>query len=448
MLNRAPHHNLLKLFNAAVDAALPNNTLEKYLEKDLTQATINGNIIIIAFGKAGASMTIACENYLDQITPSSSKIFGITVVPHGNHSSTKYTRVINASHPTPDLSSVNAANEALQLARDATSLDTVLFLISGGGSSLLCSPIHGLSLQQKFDINRQLLNCGATIQEMNTVRKAFSSIKGGKLAQAFNHARCLTYAISDIPGDDLSYIASGPTFDHTVSSQVISEISTKYQLNLPLNFVRETSVNTRHQQHRVIASSMQSLTSAKNLAESFGYHTVVLGDDFQDESKTLAFKHSQLIENIINGSDELSLPCVLLSGGESCVILHKPKISNAPSKDKEKEENVKETSRGGRNTEYLLALFNCLEGQSLELHKISALACDTDGIDGSQRNAGAYFTNKTFSLAKRLNLNSLDYLKKHNSFSFFQELNHLIYSGDTQTNVNDFRIIVIEKSQN
>jgi hydroxypyruvate reductase len=345
--------------------------------------------------------------------------------------------VVEASHPVPDAAGLQAAERMLELTQGLTADDLVLCLISGGGSALLTLPAQGLSLQDKQDINRQLLASGANIAEMNCVRKHLSRIKGGRLAAACAPARVVTLTISDVPGDDPSIIASGPTVADASSCADALAILQRYAIAVPPAVVQAlqagtwetpkpgSSVFEGHSLH-MIATPQQSLEAAALAAREMGLKAYILSDEIEGESREVGKVHAALARAAAKGLGSFQKPCVILSGGETTVTL-KPLAPDAAK------------GRGGRAGEFCLGLAQGLQGQA----GVWALAADTDGIDGIEDNAGARVAPDTLQRAQRLGLKLDDHLQRNDAYTFFQALNDLVVTGPTHTNVNDFRAILI-----
>ena len=412
---------LYKLFSSAVQAAHPKLTLEPYLPKDRS-----GNAIVIGAGKAAAAMAQAFEQAWQ------GPITGVVVTRYGHSENCQHIKVVEASHPVPDGAGQDAAREILNLVSQLSADDNVFFLLSGGGSSLLSLPAPGIDLEQKKVINKALLRCGAAIDEINCVRKHLSLIKGGRLAMACRPARLFTYAISDVPGDDPSVIASGPSVaDPTTSAQALA-ILEKYNIKLDGNVqewllnpasetAKETDLPIDSTHYQLIATPKQSLQAAADYARACGVTPLVLGDNIEGEAREVAKVMAGIAQYVQSNNDPVACPCVILSGGETTVTL-------------------KGSGRGGRNAEFLLALANCLQGQA----GIYALAADTDGIDGSEDNAGALLTPDTAAKAKAKGVDMEGMLNNNDGYGFFNALQSLLITGPTRTNVNDFRAIYIE----
>lgn len=411
---------LSKLFSAAVQAAHPKTCLAPYLPRERT-----GKAIVIGAGKAAAAMAQAFEQSWQ------GPVSGLVVTRYGHGEKCEHIKVIEASHPVPDTAGQDAAREILNLVSNLTPEDQVFFLLSGGGSSLLSLPAPGVGLEQKQAINKALLRSGAAIDEINCVRKHLSAIKGGRLALACQPAKLFTFAISDVPGDDPSVIASGPSVaDPTTSAQALS-ILRKYNIEVADNVAawlknpasetaKVADLPIQDTLYQLIATPKQSLGAAAEYARSCGVTPLVLGDNIEGEAREVA-KVMAGIAKYIQATDEpVARPCVILSGGETTVSL-------------------KGTGRGGRNAEFLLGLANCLQGEP----GIYAIAADTDGIDGSEDNAGAVLTPETAAKAHAKGIDMEQMLNNNDGYGFFEALGDLLVTGPTRTNVNDFRAIYI-----
>jgi hydroxypyruvate reductase len=345
--------------------------------------------------------------------------------------------VVEASHPVPDAAGLAAAQRILQMVQGLSADDLVLCLISGGGSSLLTLPAEGLSFENKQAINQALLNSGANIGEMNCVRKHLSRIKGGRLAAACAPAQVVTLTISDVPGDDPSVIASGPTVpDDTTCADALS-ILERYRIDIPgsvrdmlLKSALETpkTGNPLFAGHRVhmIATPQQSLQAAADLARSAGLQAHILSDEMEGESREVGKVHAALARAVAHRGQPFAKPCVILSGGETTVTVRPVPAGQVRGK-------------GGRAGEFCLGLALALQGQA----GVWALAADTDGIDGMEENAGALVTPDTLTRANALGMKAAQYLDRNDAYGFFQALDDLVISGPTHTNVNDFRAVLI-----
>jgi hydroxypyruvate reductase len=329
----------------------------------------------------------------------------------------------------PDAAGEKAAAEMFALVKGLTADDLVLCLMSGGGSALLAQPAPGLTLADKQAVNRALLKSGANIHEMNCVRKHLSAIKGGRLALACAPARVVTLGISDIPGDDPSVIASGPTVADPTTRQQALAIFEKYRLEVPAQVrarlespdcetPKPGDPRLAHCSMHVIATAQQALQAAARHARAHGVTPLVLGDSIEGESRDIAYMHAAMARQIAAHGEPAPRPCVMLSGGETTVT-------------------VRGEGRGGRAAALLLAL-----GRVVEI-AVWALACDTDGIDGTEDNAGAWFGPEDSQRAAERRLTSADFLARNDGYSYFAALERLIVTGPTRTNVNDFRAIYL-----
>ena len=448
---------LRSLFDCAVKAAIPSEAIKGALPEPP-----KGRTLVIGAGKAAASMAFA----LDDLWPRDKPISGLVVTRYGHIpppskqsrgvANLKHSRIeiLEAAHPVPDEAGVNASKRILGLTKGLSSDDLVICLISGGGSALLTLPADGLSLEDKQALNQALLKSGANIHEMNCVRKHLSQIKGGRLALACAPATLITLAISDVPGDDPSVIASGPTVADPSTCADALAILQKYKVALPATVLKalesgelETPKSGDAFDHclpvQLIATPKQSLKAAAELATSLGFNAYILSDQIEGESSEVAKVHAAIAKETVKLTDRsdstvtvdfcaFTPPCVILSGGETTVTIPKLDRKNLDQKQ------VKE-GRGGRAGEFCLSL--ALE---LDAHpRIWALAADTDGIDGIESNAGAFVTPRTLEKASKLGLKTTDFLTRHDSFSYFESLGDLVVTGPTYTNVNDFRAILI-----
>lgn len=370
---------LRMLFDAAVVASKPAACMPLWLEDRPA-----GNVIVVGAGKAAASMAAIIEQEWAE------PLSGLVIVPYGHGAECDYIEVVEAAHPIPDENGVAATRRILDMVSGLSPDDTVVCLFSGGGSSLLCAPASGVTLEQKKAATAELLRSGATIQEMNSARKELSAIKGGKLALACAPANVITLIISDVPGNDPSVVASGPTVVDAASAL-------------------ESDV-------RILATSDDALQAAALRALESDINPYVLGD-LAGDARELAREHAQLAMDIAAGKGPVEKPCVILSGGETTV-------------------QVTGTGRGGRNGEYGLALAIALDGHE----GISALAADTDGIDGAGDNAGCLVSPDSLSRSPQ---DAVAMQAKNDTYDFFATLDDLVMTGPTRTNVNDFRAILI-----
>ena len=414
---------LLDMFHAAIAAADPALVVPSFLPPPP-----KGRTIVIGAGKAAASMARA----VDANWPGA--LAGLVVTRYGHGAPCSRIEVIEAAHPVPDAAGQAAAGRILDAVRGLTPDDLVLCLISGGGSALLSWPAEGVSLKQKQAINRALLRSGAPIGEMNIVRKHLSAIKGGRLAAAAWPAKVVTLIISDVPGDDPSVVASGPTVADTSTFAQAREIARHYGMDeslAALDLGERTAGETPkpgdprlgNNEVHVIATAKKSLEAAAAVARARGFEPWILGDSIEGEARDIGAEHARLALDITAGRGPVRPPCVLLSGGETTVT-------------------VRGNGRGGRNAEYLLALALGLGGAP----GIHALAGDTDGIDGSEDNAGALIGPDTLSRAEAAGIGALTCLNSNDAFTLFEILSDLVVTGPTLTNVNDFRAVLIAKS--
>ena len=431
-----PQTVLRQLFHVAVQRALPLPNTAPYLPQAPDPA--KGRTLVLGAGKAGGAMAQAIEALWPQDAPLS----GLVVTRYGHTPPRpaglpERIEVVEASHPVPDAAGLQAAERILALTKGLTAEDLVLCLISGGGSALLTLPAEGLSLEHKQAINRQLLASGANIAEMNCVRKHLSRIKGGRLAAACAPARVVTLTISDVPGDDPSIIASGPTVADASTCADALAVLKRYAITVPPTAQQAlesgawetpkpgSSVFEGHALH-MIATPQQSLEAAADAARAMGLNAYILSDEIEGESREVGKVHAALARAVAKGQGAFQKPCVILSGGETTVTL-KARAEGA----------VK--GRGGRAGEFCLGLAQALQGQS----GVWALAADTDGIDGIEDNAGALVAPDSLQRAQTLGLKVDDYLQRNDAYTFFHALGDLVVTGPTHTNVNDFRAILI-----
>ncbi|MZR31768.1 glycerate kinase type-2 family protein [Sneathiella litorea] len=415
---------LTELFEVAVAAADPRETLVRHLPP-----VPKGRAVVIGAGKAAASMAKAVEDNWP------GPLEGLVITRYEHGLPLERIKVVEAGHPVPDAEGARAADDILGLLEGLTEDDLVLCLISGGGSSLLAKPGEGITLEEKKAVTKALLASGANITEMNTLRKHLSAIKGGRLAVAAYPAKVVTLMISDVPGDDPAVIASGPTVPDMTTSADARAVLEKYGIDIPSSidtFLNSSASETPEPDHPafakaqsiMIATPQESLQAAAALAASKGITPVILGDSIEGEARDVAAVMAAIARQVKFHDQPAAKPCVLISGGETTVTV-------------KSEEGA--TGRGGRNAEFLLALADHLDG----LAGVYALACDTDGIDGTEDNAGAIITPDTLERASKAGLSAKEYLARHDSYSLFDGLGDLIKTGPTRTNVNDFRAILV-----
>jgi glycerate 2-kinase len=407
-----PRPFLRVLFDAAVAAATPANCMSPWLPP-----RPDGRVIVVGAGKAAASMAAELERLWD------GPLEGQVVVPYGHEVACRWIKVIRASHPVPDEASVAAAAEILDSVSNLSADDTVVCLISGGGSSLLCLPADGVSLAEKQAISTQLLKSGAAIHEINCVRKKLSAIKGGKLAAASAPAAVITLIISDVPGNDVSAVASGPTLSDASSPAEALNILARYGISIADNVQAAIENNAPlivdEGDVRILATSDDALLATAALATEYNITPYTLGD-LTGDARSLAIEHAELALQIVAGFGPVEPPCVILSGGETTV-------------------DVRGDGRGGRNGEYALSLAIALNGNP----SVYAIACDTDGIDGAGDNAGSFVTPKSLRRAEAAGIDARKLLERNDSYEFFAQTLDLIVTSPTRTNVNDFRAILI-----
>jgi hydroxypyruvate reductase len=415
---------LRAMFDAAVSAASPAACLPQHLK---SIAPPKGRTIVIGAGKAAASMAAAVEANWH-----GGPLEGLVVTRYEHGASTKQIEVIEASHPVPDAAGREAAKRILQKVQGLTADDLVLALISGGGSALMALPAEGVTLEEKQAVNKALLKSGANISEMNCVRKHLSAIKGGRLARAAAPARVVALMISDVPNDDLSVIASGPTVPDPTTRQDALAVIAKYKIDAPAAVLKHLSSPEcetpkpgdaifERVQNILIATPQGSLDAAAAVARQAGYTPCILGD-LEGESRDVALVHAGIAKQIALHGQPFQPPVAIISGGETTVT-------------------VRGNGKGGRDAEFLLGLTLALEG----FGGISAIACDTDGIDGVETNAGAMMAADSFARAQKAGVDLKGLFANNDAFSAFEALGDLVITGPTRTNVNDFRAILVPK---
>jgi glycerate-2-kinase len=423
-----PRAFLLSLGHAAIGAALAERLVDHLPEVP------TGRTIVIGAGKAAAAMAAAFEKAWP--TPLS----GTVVTRYGHAVPCSRIEVLEASHPVPDEAGLTATRRILSRLEGLRPDDLVVALISGGGSALLTLPGGDLTLDDLKAVNSALLASGADIGAMNCVRKHVSAIAGGRLAAAALPARLVTLTISDVPGDDPAVIASGPTVPDSTTREEALAIVRRYGMQLPetvLRHLADPACESPKPDHpafaqgidvRLIARPVESLRAAKAIAEKAGIPTLVLGDTIEGEARDVAQVHAALARSVLDHSLPVGPPLLILSGGETTVTL--PRGGSF--------------GRGGRNSEFALALLVAVQGWKPELRaRIHATALDTDGIDGIESNAGAIVTPGLIAEAERQGLSARAHLDRHDGFGFFAAVDGLVVTGPTHTNVNDFRAILV-----
>lgn len=411
---------LTDMFDAAVRAAQPDCCIEAFLPSPPT-----GRTIVVGAGKASAAMARALEERWP------GKLTGLVVTRYGYGVPCDRIDIVEAAHPVPDEAGINAARDMLRLVSGLTPEDLVICLISGGASSLLPLPLAPMTLEDKREINAALLKSGATIAEMNCVRRHLSAIKGGRLAVACQPAKLLTLAISDIPGDALEDIGSGPTVPDSSTCEDALAVVKRYGIPLPDvavalltegagESIKADHAAMRHLDAHVITAPQVALEAAAEVAREAGLACHILSDRIEGEARDVGTVMAGLSLQVSRRSQPFEMPCVLLSGGETTV-------------------SVRGNGRGGRNVEFLLSLGIALEGAP----GIYAIACDTDGVDGLEDIAGAFLTPDSLRRAWQAGVNPQASLDANDGHGFFGGLGDSIVCGPTLTNVNDFRAILI-----
>jgi glycerate-2-kinase len=423
MTDAAARTALRALFDAAVAAADPRRVLARHLPE-----RPSGRVLVLGAGKSAAVMAAALEDAWPDVP-----MRGLVVTRYGHGHPTRLIEVAEASHPVPDEAGAEAARRMLALAEAAGPEDLVLFLVSGGGSSLTTLPAPGLSLADLVAVNKALLASGATIHEMNCIRRHLSAFSGGRLAAAAHPARVVTLAISDVPGDDPTVIASGPTVPDPSTFEQARAIVAHYRMALPPAVTAHLAAAAEESpkpgdprlaapDYRFIATPLMALEAAAAHARGLGLTPLILGDALEGEARELGTALAGIALSARAHGHPLPAPCVLLSGGESTVTIRAEK-----------------PGRGGRNAECLLGCALALAGAS----GIWALMADTDGIDGSEDNAGAIAAPDTLARARAAGLDPRVLLAAHDSHRLFATLDDLVRTGPTLTNVNDFRAVLV-----
>ena len=415
-----PKALLRSLFDAAVSAADPARVLAHYLPEPP-----KGRTIVIGAGKGAASMARAVEAAWP------GKLSGVVVTRYGHHLETHDIEVLEASHPVPDAAGLTGSKRLLAAVQGLSEDDLVICLISGGASALLPLPLDGLDLADEQSLNKALLKCGATISEMNCVRRHLSAIKGGRLAVACHPAKLVTLLISDVPGDEPADIGSGPTIADPTTCQDALEIIARYGIEMN-DRVREVLTSGRgesikpgdprlkNSDVKMIATPQMALEAAAAVGREQGLAVHILSDRIEGEARDVGKVMAAIARQIARHNQPFATPCLLLSGGETTVT-------------------VRGNGRGGRNVEFLLSLGVALDGHE----GIHALAGDTDGVDGLEDIAGAYLAPDTLARAWKLGIKPPDALASNDGHGFFEALGDSVITGPTLTNVNDFRAILI-----
>ena len=432
---KQPDIFLKSLFEAATYSANPRHCLPPQLMGIITSPP-KGKVVVIGAGKAAGSMAQSFEHFWLEHFPAV-PLNGMVITRYGHALTCRHIDVVEAGHPLPDVNGTLAANKIFELANTLTKDDLVVCLISGGCSALLSLPADGIELEEKRALTQQLLASGATIHEMNCVRKHLSKIKGGRLAKASYPAQVLTLCISDVPGDELHTIGSGPTVPDPTQLEDAINILNKYGISYSTRILEHLS-NQENETPKpgapvfgktkisLIATPQLALEAAAKEAHKVGLNAVILGDAIEGEAREVARVHAAITGQVLRHNQPAPAPVVLLSGGETTVT-------------------IKGTGRGGRNTEFLLAFaITLFERSNQHLSRVSAIACDTDGIDGTEDNAGALYLPSTFQMAREQNINLVKALQENDGYGAFKKLGNLVITGPTLTNVNDFRAILIQ----
>lgn len=416
-----PRHLLVSLFEAAVRAADPYEAIKAHLP-----ARPKGRTVVIGAGKAASQMAAAFERLWD------GDYEGVVVARHGPIERTERIRVLQSAHPVPDEAGLAGSQALLDAVGGLTGDDLVIALISGGGSALLPAPPIGLTLADEIAVNKALLASGAPISAMNTVRKHVSRIKGGRLAKAAAPARVVSLVVSDVPGDNPAFVASGPTVPDGGSAEEALRIVADYRMTLPeivISHLRSKAAAApdpddpefmRNEVH-VVASARVSLEYAAAEAARAGIEARILSDQIEGEARDIGKMHAAIAKEVALRGRPFSKPVVILSGGETTVTI------------------ADTYGKGGRNSEFLLSFALDIEG----VENIVALAADTDGIDGSEDNAGAFADGGSAARIRKAAGDPRGYLARHDAWSAFHAAGDLFVPGPTGTNVNDFRAILI-----
>ncbi len=419
-MTSTPRELLERMFTAAVNAAQPEHCIPRFLPKPP-----KGRTLVIGAGKASAAMAQALErNWPGELS-------GLVVTRYGYQVPCERIEIIEAAHPVPDAAGREAASRLLEFVKGLTADDLVICLISGGGSSLLPLPGEGITLEDKQNINRALLKSGATISEMNCVRRHLSGIKGGRLAAACAPARVVNLLISDVPGDNPMDIASGPTVADSTTCADALEIIGRYGIDLPTGArallesgagetVKPGDARLANVTTHLVATPQMALEAAAEIARAEGITPVVLGDSIEGEASDVGKVLAGIALQVRNHKQPFPAPCALLSGGETTVT-------------------VRGKGRGGRNVEFALSLAVALNGVA----DVYAVAGDTDGVDGQEEIAGAFVTPDTLERAWAMDIRPRERLDDNDGHGFFEALGDSLITGPTLTNVNDFRAILI-----
>ncbi|WP_298374185.1 glycerate kinase [Azospirillum sp.] len=420
--DESPRALLRRLFDAAVNAAQPNHCLPSHLPEPP-----KGRLVVIGAGKASAAMARVVESHWP------GPLSGLVVTRYGYAVPCDRIEIAEAAHPVPDAAGLDAARRVMETVRGLTADDTVLCLISGGGSALLALPLDGVTLEDKQAVSRALLRSGATISEINCVRRHLSAVKGGRLAVACHPARVVTLLMSDVPGDHPGDVASGPTVADATTCADALDILDRFAIGGPPRVraalesgrgesVKPGDLRLVRSETRMIATPAMALDAAAAVARAAGYPVHILGDSIEGEAKDVGAALAGIALHVAKRNQPFDAPCVLLSGGETTVT-------------------VRGQGRGGRNVEFLLAFGVAVDGHP----RIHALAADTDGVDGVEEIAGATLGPDSLRRGWTLGLNPKDRLADNDGHGYFGALGDSLVTGPTLTNVNDFRAILIDR---
>ena len=422
-----PGQILRDMFDAAIAAADPMAMLGRFLPDPPPLATA-GRTIVVGAGKASARMAEALEAVWSP--EHTGTLSGLVITRYGHACPCRHIEIVEAAHPVPDAAGAAAAARVLETVRGLTADDLVIALISGGGSALMTLPAGAITLAEKQAVNQGLLASGAAIGQMNVVRKHLSAIKGGRLAAAAHPARVVGLLISDVPGDDPGTIASGPTVGETSAPADALAILEHYRIPIPASVRAHLAAAggcpapddplLAATENHIIAAPQISLEAGAEVARAAGYTPLILGDSLEGEAREVGIVHAGIARQVLTHGQPIPRPCAILSGGETTVTLHG-------------------TGRGGRNVEFLLSLAIALGGRP-----VHALACDTDGVDGAEDIAGAICGPDTLTRASAAGLNPVAELDNNNGHGFFAALGDQVVTGPTLTNVNDFRVMLID----
>lgn len=411
---------LLESFDCVTQSVHPKAALKPFMP-----SLPKGKLYVVGAGKAAAAMAAAFEEYYE------GELEGVVVTRYGHNCPTKQISVREAAHPIPDLAGQKAVQEIIAVLKTATPDDLVICLLSGGGSALLSAPVKGVAFEDLERLNSLLLKSGADITEINTVRKHLNIALGGGLAQAAQDVRMITLSISDVVGDDPATIASGPTVPDPTTLKHAREVLERYNLDAPagiLEALKDQKNETpktgdkifNNKDYHLIATPEQALDVAAEYWKEKGFKPYILDAEMTGDTNLCAEKHVDFIRAVLDGTQKIERPCAIISGGETTV-------------------KVGGTGDGGPNTQFMLKAAMLLAGNP----HIYAMACDTDGIDGSKDNAGAFITPDTLQKSEELGMNADEFLQNNDSYNVFKKLDQLVETGPTYTNVNDYRVFLL-----